>query len=161
MLLLILLATAAVAMPYRGDGRFSDGLSSEGLSSEGLSRRGDDLLLHTLAWRNETSYVIREMPIPANGRMPITPNQDELMRIDYEGDPFDAGSSYCTVLVHRTVNGKAERAFPVHMGTRDVGGVTFHMYDFKSVFTSDDVRLTKIIFNVDGDCTYDETTHGT
>lgn len=122
--------------------------------------RRDTLRLYTLAWRNETSYRIMEMDIPANGRMPITANEDEQMKIDYRGDPFNSGSSYCTTRVHRLVNGKQDIIVPEYEGTKMVEGILFYMYRFKSVFPTDDIYLTQIHFNTRGrGCEYTDEDH--
>lgn len=71
---------------------------------------------------------------------------------DYFGDPFTAGSSYCSSMVHRMVNGVPDTMIPNYLGTRRVGGTLFYMYDFLSVFNVDGVELKWIHFNIRGGC---------
>jgi len=110
------------------------------------------LTVQTLAWMNSSFHVIHPLPLAEDGHMDITPEWDALMRAHHLADPFQAGSSYCTVRVQRTVGDHREVIEPVQSGIKTVEGKMFYMYEFESVFDSPLVRLEAIQFNVDSDC---------
>jgi len=116
----------------------------------------NSLTLHTLAWISPDNYTVLSNPLPATGLLVVDEHMNLLMLEHYAREEFVAGSSYCTLRVHRWYPNDAgaseedirDVVVPVRLGTRVVDNRVFYMYEFTSVVEREDMRVELIEFGV-------------